>query len=240
MPSSRIVLPLDVSTTDEALALATPLRDYVGVFKVGLELFVAEGPSVVRAVAKLDKPIFLDLKLHDIPETVDRAVGAALGLGVSYLTVHASGGREMLGRAVERANHQSGGSLRILAVTMLTSLSERDAEEIGVHGSVDHQVARLAALGASTGVHGFVCAPGEASTVREIAGKNRIIVTPGIRPSGSAAGDQQRVATPAWAIANGADLLVVGRPIRDAKDRIGAARAIAAEIELALERSSDE
>jgi orotidine-5'-phosphate decarboxylase len=232
MPHRRIVLPLDVASEAEARALARPLAPHVGVLKVGLELFTASGPSVLGLGAELGLDVFLDLKLHDIPETVERAVSAAAAHGVRYLTVHASGGPAMLRRAAARAAETSASAqpLTILAVTVLTSLSDADLAAVGVPKTASAQVLALAELAWAEGVRGFVCSPLEVAALRA-AHPTATLVVPGVRPAGASAGDQQRVATPARAIRDGADLLVVGRPIRDAADPIAAARSIAAEIE---------
>ena len=229
MPHRRIVLPLDVESEPEARALAAKVAAEVGVLKIGLELFTAAGPSVIAVGREHGRDIFLDLKLHDIPETVERAVAAAAQHGVRYLTVHASGGALMLRRAVERAERASGGSMMILAVTVLTSLSEDDLAAAGVQRTTEEQVLALAHLAWGQGVRGFVCSPLEVASLRAALPGAKLVV-PGVRPAGADAGDQRRVATPANAIRDGADLLVIGRPIRDAKDPVAAARAIAAEI----------
>jgi orotidine-5'-phosphate decarboxylase len=229
MPHRRIVLPLDVDNEREARALADRLAAEVGVLKIGLELFTAAGPSVIAIGRDLQRDVFLDLKLHDIPETVERAVAAAAQHQVRYLTVHASGGAAMLRRAASRAEKSSGGTLTILAVTVLTSLADADLAAAGVQRTTREQVLALAQLAWNEGVRGFVCSPLEVAALRAAYPQAKLVV-PGVRPAGSDAGDQRRVATPASAIRDGADLLVVGRPIRDAKDPVAAARAIAAEI----------
>lgn len=232
----RLVFPLDFATIAEARVAATRLAGGIGVLKVGLELFVSEGPAAVALGRELGLEVFLDLKLHDIPETVDRAVASAAALGVRYLTVHAAGGAEMLRRAVGRAAQatQVGAPLTILAVTVLTSLDEGDLRAQGVEASPSEQVLRLARAAWAAGVRGFVASPAETRALREALGPEALLVIPGIRPTGAAAGDQKRIATPASAIADGADLLVVGRPIRDAVDPAAAAGAVVAEIERAL------
>lgn len=234
MPHRRIVLALDVSKEDEARALVEELAPHVGVIKIGLELFTAVGPSVLSLGARHGLDVFLDLKLHDIPETVERAVGAACEHGVRYLTVHASGGPAMLRRAVERAS-KAKTPLTILAVTVLTSFDEDDLRAIGVPSTTSAHVLALAKMAAKEGVRGFVCSPLEVKSLRG-AIPDATIVIPGVRPAGAQAQDQRRTATPASTVADGADLLVVGRPIRDATDRVAAARAIAEEIRGALRR----
>ena len=220
-----IAFALDFSTTDEARAAAREVASAIGMVKVGLELFVGAGPSIVGIGKDVGLPVFLDLKLHDIPETVERAVGQASQLGARLVTVHASGGRTMLRRAVERAD-QDGAGLAICAVTVLTSLDDKDLGDLGMTGSSADVAVRLAKMAWEEGVRWFVCSPAEVRGLRDALGKDAVLVTPGVRPADSAKGDQKRVATPEEAIANGASWVVVGRPIRDAKDRVGAARAI--------------
>ena len=229
----RLVFPLDYATLVEARTAATKLAPAIGVLKIGLELFVSEGPASAALGREFGLDVFLDLKLHDIPETVERAVASAAALGVRYLTVHASGGVEMLRRAVARAA-QAATPLTILAVTVLTPLDEDDLRAQGVEATPSDQVLRLARVAWSAGVRGFVASPAEARALREALGPDALLVTPGIRPIGAAAGDQKRIATPSSAIADGADLLVVGRPIRDAADPLAAAAAVVAEIERAM------
>ena len=229
----RLVFPLDFPTLAEARRAGELLAPSVGVLKVGLELFLREGPEAVRLGHALGREVFLDLKLHDIPETVERAVASAGALGVRYLTVHAAGGAAMLTGAVAAAA-QAPSPLTLLAVTMLTSLDAADLAAQGIAGTAREHVLRLARLAWDAGVRGFVASAAEARPLREALGREALLVTPGIRPAGAAAGDQKRVATPAQAIADGADLFVVGRPIRDAADPLGAASAVVAEIQRAL------
>jgi orotidine-5'-phosphate decarboxylase len=230
MPSARdrLVLPLDVASIADARALIAELRDEVGVFKVGLELFTAEGPRAVEAVLESGARCFLDLKLHDIPATMAGAVRAAAGLGVHYLTVHASAGPEGLARSAEAA---AGSGTQLLAVTVLTSVDEAQLSAMGIHESPGALVERYAALALASGVTGLVCSPNECRPLRARFGDAPVLMVPGVRPRGSDVGDQRRIATPAEAITAGASLLVVGRPIRSASDRVAAARAIVAEIE---------
>jgi len=236
-PKDRLVFPLDFATLDEARVAAQKLAPSVGVLKVGLELFVREGPAAVALGRDLGLDVFLDLKLHDIPETVERAVASAAALGVRYLTVHAAGGAAMLTRAVSRAA-SAANPLTILAVTVLTSLDAADLAAQSIPGQAGDHVVRLARLAWGAGVRGFVASPVEARALREALGDEALLVTPGIRPAGTGAGDQKRIATPTQAIADGADLLVVGRPIRDAADPLAAARAVVAEIAQALDQRS--
>jgi orotidine-5'-phosphate decarboxylase len=194
----------------------------VGMLKVGLELFAAEGPAAVRAASALGCPVFLDLKLHDIPNTVAGAARSAAASGAAYLSVHASGGSEMVSAAVRAA-----GSLRVLAVTVLTSLDGAALSTIGLVGPTSEAVVRLARLALRAGAHGIVCSPLEVAAVRAAVGEGPLLVVPGVRPSGAKAGDQVRTALPEEAIRAGADLVVVGRPLREAADPAAAARAIA-------------
>jgi orotidine-5'-phosphate decarboxylase len=201
-------------------------------YKVGLELFVAEGAAAVELVRARGGRVFLDLKLHDIPETVGRAVQSAVALGAELLTVHTAGGAAMLARAAEAA----GDRLQILGVTVLTSLGPEDLQADGIGGTVAEVVARRAALAARAGIAGLVCSPhevGEARAASRAAGKDLLLVVPGVRPAGAALGDQKRVATPAATVKAGADYLVVGRPIRDAAAPAEAFEAIVREIEAA-------
>jgi orotidine-5'-phosphate decarboxylase len=228
----RLAFPLDVSSWAEADGLVSVLSDSVGVFKVGLELFTSVGPSAVTHLVERGQRVFLDLKLHDIPATMSRAVEAALRLGASYLTVHTSAGGEALRCAAELTQ---GTPLTLLGVTLLTSADEHTLTEIGMHGPPADAVLRLATLAMEAGVTGLVCSPMECELLRARLGGDLFLVTPGIRPSGSMFGDQKRVATPAQAIAAGADMLVVGRPIRDAKDPRAAAAHVLEEIERAIQ-----
>jgi orotidine-5'-phosphate decarboxylase len=220
-----IAFALDFASASEARIAAARVASAIGMIKVGLELFVGAGPSVVALGSELGLPVFLDLKLHDIPETVERAVAQASSLGARLVTVHASGGRAMLKRAVARADAE-GGSLAICAVTVLTSLDDGDLADIGVAGPAGEAAVRLARVAFDEGVRWFVCSPAEVGSVRRALGKDAVLVTPGVRPASAAHGDQKRVATPERAIEDGADWVVVGRPIRDAADPLAAARSI--------------
>lgn len=234
----RLAFPLDFPDLATARRRAEPLVASAGILKVGLELFVKEGPASVRLGEELGASIFLDLKLHDIPATVEGAVASAAELGVRYLTVHAQGGPKMVEAAISRAARESP-NLTILVVTVLTSLDDGDLRTTGITGSVADQVLRLAQMAHAAGARGFVCSPNELRMLRTALGPDVVLVTPGIRPAGAAAGDQKRTGTPRGAILDGADVLVVGRPIRDASDPAAAASAIAADIEVALsERGS--
>ncbi len=232
---SRIAFALDFPDVDAARPVARAVAPSVGMLKVGLELFLASGPRGVELGRELGLPVFLDLKLHDIPETVDRAVGRAAAFGARYLTVHASGGANMLRRAVARARAEGTG-LEVVAVTVLTSMDADELARTGVAGSPLDQSRRLAKLGWEEGVRAFVCSPREIAALRADLGAGATLITPGIRPSSPAASgdDQRRVATATQAIRDGADWLVVGRPIRDASDPADATRALAREVEAAL------
>jgi len=231
-PRDRLVVALDVSTATEAQQIVGAVGEAVSTFKVGKQLFTAEGPAVVRDLVSSGRKVFLDLKFHDIPNTVAAAVRSALALKVSMMTVHASGGAKMLRAAAEAAKSASSQPL-LLAVTVLTSLSEEDLQEIGVSGRPLDQVLRLAALAQANGCTGVVASPQEVKQLRTMLGAGFAIVTPGVRPAGSAAGDQERIATPAEAVRNGATHLVVGRPITEAADPARAAQSILQEISAA-------
>ena len=225
----RLIVALDVSTAAEAQKLVARIGDAAGIYKVGLQLFTAEGPSVVRDLISSGRRVFLDLKLHDIPTTVALAVKSAAELRVDMLTIHGSGGSAMLRAATEAA----AGRMKLLAVTVLTSLNDEDMQEIGVSGRVSDQVLRMAALAQSAGCQGVVTSPRESLMVRKALGEGFAIVTPGIRPAGAESNDQERTATPAQAISNGASHIVVGRPITHAADPAKAAAAIISEMEQA-------
>lgn len=228
MVTNPVLVALDLPTAEEAVRMARSLAPHVGGFKVGLELLMGPGPAVVAAVAELGKPVFCDAKLHDIPNTVEHAARQVGRLGARWLTVHAGGGEAMLRAAVEGLA-SAGNEAGILAVTVLTSLDAAALSSTGVTGSPGKQVARLARLAASAGVEGVVCSVKELGDVAQVA-PDLVKVTPGVRPPGADAGDQARVATPQEAMARGADLLVIGRPITRAPDPVAAAAAIAAEL----------
>ena len=223
-PHQRIVVALDVPTLEEARSLAAQLTGAVGWFKVGLELFAAHGPAAVEAIAA-HGPVFLDVKLHDIPTTVERAAARIAGLGVGLVTVHAQGGAAM----VEAAVRGLGDAGEVLAVTVLTSTSDEELAAMGV-APAGTQVPRLAQLATGAGAPGLVCAPRDLTAVRDAVGPDVRLVTPGVRPAGAGTDDHARAATPAEAVAAGADLLVVGRPITRADDPRAAAEAITASL----------
>jgi len=222
----RICAALDFGALGDAEAFARAVLPHVGMLKVGLELFAAEGPGAVRALAALGRPVFLDLKLHDIPHTVLGAARSAAATGARLLTVHAAGGAAMVQAAVRGA----GPGVRVLAVTVLTSLDAAALDEIGLVGPPGAAAVRLARLAVAAGAGGLVCSPGEVRAVRAAVGAGPLLVVPGVRPAGADRSDQARVATPAAAVADGADVIVVGRPLREGGDPAAAARRIAAEI----------
>ncbi len=223
--AGQLYVALDTPSLADARALAERVKASADGLKIGLELFVAEGPNAVTTIAREGRPIFLDLKLHDIPETVERAVARACALGASLLTVHASGGPAMLERAVTRAAKEATG-LRVVAVTVLTSLDASDLEAIGVSREPASHALALATMAKKSGVDAFVCSPKEVRALRDALGPDVALITPGVRPAGGATGDQKRTDTPEGAIASGASAVVVGRPIRDAADPAAAAAAI--------------
>jgi len=228
---NHLCLPLDVATGTEALAIVDELKDYVGVFKVGLQLYTAEGPSIVREIRSKGCKVFLDLKFHDIPNTVAHAVKEAAKLDVSYLTIHLSGGLEMIKAAVNaRGDISSQSHLMILGVTVLTSISsEQLHNELHVMQEMSAQVRSLIELGVKNGIKGIVCSPQELSHLKKDF-PLLYFVTPGIRPLWSEKNDQQRIAIPESAIRDGASLLVIGRPILNAPDRVDAAQKVLEEI----------
>jgi orotidine-5'-phosphate decarboxylase len=226
-PKDRLIVALDVSAPDEARALVDRLSGVVGMFKVGSQLFTEAGPPFVRELVSRGEKVFLDLKYHDIPNTVANAVGRAAELGVSLLTVHALGGRAMLEAAMGALPAMG---TRVLAITILTSHAEDSLGELGIGGSLHDNVARLARLAKEAKVDGVVASPHEVGLVRAACGPDFLVVTPGIRPSGSEKGDQARAATPEAARAAGADYIVVGRPILQASDPRAAAEAIVASL----------
>jgi len=228
-PTARLVAALDTAELARAEAWAAALAPRVGLLKVGLELFAAAGPEGVSRVARL-APVFLDLKLHDIPNTVAGAVRSVLALRPAMLTVHAAGGRAMVAAAREAAERAGAERPAILAVTVLTSLDDAALAEAGVAEGAGRQVLRLAQLALEAGADGLVCSPQEVAPLRDAFGPAPMLVVPGVRPAGSDAGDQARVATPAAAVRAGADWIVLGRPITQAADPAAAAAAIAASL----------
>ncbi|MGB7296162.1 MAG: orotidine-5'-phosphate decarboxylase [Candidatus Aminicenantales bacterium] len=232
----RIIIALDVGTKEEALALAGELKD-ARVFKIGMELFTAEGPALIEAAAAMGKRIFLDLKYHDIPNTVGGAVRSAARHGIHMLTLHAAGGKDMMAAAARAAGEESArtGKPRsiLLGVTVLTSLKDDDLRQIGYAESTADQVLRLALLAQSAGLDGVVCSPHEIEVIKKECGADFLVVTPGIRPAWAASQDQKRIMTPAEAVRRGADYLVIGRPVTGAPSPHLAFLRIVSELESA-------
>jgi len=237
-PEERIIIALDVDSAEEAETISRELAAHVGAFKIGKELFTACGPSAVTRIKAQDGNVFLDLKFHDIPNTVKSAAREAAKLGVAMFTVHASGGGEMVRAACEGAHEGSNSSSEkplVLAVTVLTSINEDMLRnELRIPYAPREQVAFWASLAQTNGADGVVCSPHEIEAVREECGKEFLIVTPGIRPEWAARADQKRVSSPGDALRRGADYLVIGRPVTRAPDRTEAARLIAEELEKAV------
>ena len=240
-PDARayLAVALDLSDRTALLALARLLAPEAGVLKVGLEAFVAEGPTLVRDLVASGADVFLDLKLHDIPNTVSKAAAAAMRTGASIVNCHALGGAEMMkafGEGGRAAAAKAGlPAPKLIAVTVLTSLDAAAVHAVGLTGSPREAALRLAVLAQGAGLDGVVCSPDELTVIRRACGKDFFLVVPGVRPAGASKGDQKRVATPGDAIRAGADLLVVGRPITGAPDPAAAARAIVSEIASALQ-----
>jgi len=225
----RLIVALDVQDAPSAFRLVSLLEGTCTWFKVGLELFVAAGPAVVESIQGRGCSVFLDLKFHDIPNTIAGAVRSAARLGARMITVHASGGPAMLA-AARKALEDVENPPELLAVTMLTSIDASQSSAIGLARGPAEQVELLARMALETGIHGFVCSPQEVSVVRALAGPGATLVVPGIRPAGTDAGDQKRIATPADTLRMGANYLVVGRPITRAQDPAAAAAAIVHEM----------
>ncbi len=234
-PRDRLLVAIDTAHMDRAAGFADALQGVVGGVKLGQEFFTAQGPAGVRRIAEGGLPVFLDLKFHDIPNTVAAAVRAALPLKPLMINVHAAGGAAMMEAAAQAASEAGAERPLVLAVTVLTSLDDGDMASIGVAGPVGDQVRRLALLARDCGLDGVVCSAAEAADLRHALGPDFTLVVPGIRPAGASADDQKRVVSPADARAAGADYLVVGRPITGADDPPGAARAIIDEITAAPE-----
>jgi len=220
-PEDKIIIALDVPKKEIALNLIEKLK-YVRTFKIGLELFISEGPSLLKKIHKMGKKIFLDLKLHDIPNTVAGAIRSGLQHRVSMMTLHASGGLDMMRRASDEANQFSikTGIQKplLLAVTVLTSFKQDELKQIGVKGKTNDQVLNLAGLAKQAGMDGLVCSPKETTLIKKEMGKDFLVVNPGIRPLWASKDDQKRITTPSQAIQNGADFLVMGRPVTQAPD----------------------
>ncbi len=232
MREERLCVALDFGSRAEILEAARRFGPRAGWLKVGLEAFVSEGPAIVAEVAATGPRVFLDLKLHDIPNTVARSVAAACRSGAAMVNVHAFGGREML-LAARDAAKSAGAGVKLVAVTLLTSLDARALADLPVAGHPEGIVRRLASLAKECGADGVVCSPRDLAAVRAVCGPEFLTVVPGIRPAGSDTLDQKRIATPAAALAAGADVLVVGRPITAASDPDAALEALVAEIQSA-------
>ena len=229
MEKHSLIVALDVPSAREAAAAVARIGDAVSFYKVGLELFLADGPETLRMLKGEGKSVFLDLKLHDIPRTVERAVGSCLRWAPELLTIHAQGSVAMV-EAAARAVREAGAATKILAVTLLTSLDQSDLDRLGVARSVADEVLALGRMAVGAGAHGLVCSPREVAALRDALGPDAILVTPGVRPAGGELGDQKRVATPGDAIRAGATHLVVGRPVLGAPDPRAAALAIREEM----------
>ena len=229
----RLIVALDVPDAAAAAEMVAQLENTCIWFKVGLELFVAAGPAVLEPLVARGHSVFLDLKLHDIPNTVAGAVRSAASLGVRMMTLHAAGGPAMLA-AARAALDGVADPPELLAVTVLTSMDQEQLGAIGLDRLPAHQVELLARMGLEAGIRGFVCSPQEVASLRALTGPEGVLVIPGIRPAGAAAGDQKRIATPADALRHGASYLVVGRPITQAEDPAEAAEAILKEMAQAL------
>ncbi|GBF32993.1 orotidine 5'-phosphate decarboxylase [Desulfocucumis palustris] len=237
----RLIVALDVSDGRRALELVDMLAPFTGMFKVGMELFYSGGADMVKEIKKKGGKIFLDLKMHDIPNTVSRAAGALAGLGVDMLNVHAAGGREMMRQAALAAREGAAAAGNkpplVIAVTVLTSISqEMFNNEMGLQGKIIDRVTAWAEITREAGLDGVVSSPLEIAAIRRACGDDFIIVTPGIRPSGSVRADQKRVMTPGEAVKDGASYIVAGRPITGAEDPAAAARAITEEMDAVLEK----
>lgn len=237
--SDKIIVALDVPTREEALAIVEELGAQVGAYKIGMQLYNACGPEILKAVEARNGKVFLDLKFHDIPNTVASAARVAANLDVFMFNVHASGGSAMMKAAVTALTEEAAknGKKRplLIAVTVLTSMSEEELQdEVGVNRSMEEQVASLARLTKDSGLDGVVASPREIKIIREACGDNFLIVTPGIRPADAAADDQKRIKTPKDAVEDGADYLVIGRPITKAENRSAAVEAIVADMERAI------
>lgn len=230
---AELIVALDVNNREEAVQKVKEIGDTVDFYKIGLELFTAEGPDVVKAVKDLGKRVFLDLKFHDIPRTVERSVRSGGKLGVDLMTIHSVGGKAMIKAAADAAAEFGPNGPKILAVTVLTSLDQSDLEDVGIKGRTPaEQVEAMARFAIENGANGLVCSPKEVGNLSKILKPGTLFITPGVRPAGAAVGDQKRVATPADAVRDGSTHLVVGRPILAAEDPVSAAKAIRAEMNI--------
>ncbi len=228
--SNPVFVALDTPDLGEAVTVAKAVGPFVGGLKVGLEFITAQGPKGVEAIVALGRPVFADVKFHDIPNTVAGASRAIARLGVSYFNIHVGGGEAMMRASIEAARTVDP-NVRVLGVTVLTSIDDGELQKIGQLGPAPDQVQRLARLAKAVGLDGVVCSAQEIELVRKAAGKDFLVVTPGIRPAGADLADQRRVTTPADALSAGADILVIGRPITAAPDPAAAARKIIDELD---------
>ncbi|MFA6143140.1 MAG: orotidine-5'-phosphate decarboxylase [Candidatus Omnitrophota bacterium] len=232
----RLIVALDLDNEEKAVAMAERLKNEIRFFKIGLELFSSCGPSIVKRIGETDCELFLDLKFHDIPNTVAKAARAVTRLGVYMFNVHALGGYEMMKAASEAAADEAKKSdidrPKILAVTVLTSMDQKALKNVGVNANIKNQVLKLAKLAKSAGLDGVVASAKEAKAIRQALGEDFLVVTPGVRPAVSEVHDQKRIATPRKAIKDGASFIVVGRPITEARDPVEAARNILREIDI--------
>jgi orotidine-5'-phosphate decarboxylase len=226
MPTDKIIPALDLDSGEQALALVRQLKSQLSLFKVGKQLFTREGPALIKALRQEGVEVFLDLKFHDIPQTVAKATAAAASLDVRFLTLHTSGGSEMMRAALQAVQ---GSPLQLLGVTVLTSMDDDGLREVGVDHTAQGQVLNLARLAEKSGLSGLVCSPLEADLIRRQVSTSLTLVTPGIRSAADAAGDQKRTLSGPEAFQAGANYLVVGRPIVQASDPAAAARALIAE-----------
>ena len=229
--TEKIIVAIDAPDADSALRLVEPLAGEGCIFKIGLQLFTAEGPEFVEGLQTAGARIFLDLKFHDIPNTAREAVRSAVALGVEMTTIHLCGGPQMVLESVSAA---SDSNMLVLGVTVLTSMDDEALQAVGVPSRAEDQVVHLAGMGLDCGLRGVVASPREIDPLRKRFGDRLVIVTPGVRPAGSDAGDQKRIMTPGAAIRSGADFLVIGRPITGATSPLQALRAIAEEMESAF------
>ncbi|MBX2825401.1 MAG: orotidine-5'-phosphate decarboxylase [Gammaproteobacteria bacterium] len=223
MTKDQIILALDVPTADEALVWMERMKSHIGCFKIGLQLFCAHGPELVRQASELGTPVFLDLKLHDIPNTVASAIKSLHGLDIKFLTIHTQGGPAM----IEAAREAIGDSpTQLLGVTILTSLDDPQVSALGYSNNASDQAIHLATMAGQSGLDGFVCSPLEAAAIRDAVPGIKALVTPGVRPAGADQGDQSRVTTPEQAITNGATHVVIGRPILNAENPEAVAQSL--------------
>lgn len=235
-PKDRLIVALDLDSEEKAVAMAERLKNEVKFFKIGLELFSSCGPSIVKRIGEMDCQLFLDLKFHDIPNTVAKAARAVTRLGIYMFNIHALGGYEMMKAAREAVADEAEkleiAKPKVLAVTILTSMDRKALKNAGVNANIKNEVLKLAKLAKSAGLDGVVASPKEVKSLRKALGKDFLVVTPGVRPAASEAHDQKRIATPGQAIRSGASFIIVGRPITEAKDPINAARNILQEIDI--------